>query len=153
MLCLAITKLWLPSHNLPGWATTCPQDIPARGPATAAISAAHVSSQYISCLRSKRAPLATQPLLLRHLICVVIQVTQAAAQNKSKDAGVRAEITKRIKSLGESGRAREAVTQMAEMARMGVQPDTQAGTALLHACVRNGQIDMAQTVFDELFGA
>lgn len=36
--------------------------------------------------------------------------------------------------------------------RLGVQPDTQAGTALLHACTRNGQIDMAQTVFEELFG-
>ena len=62
------------------------------------------------------------------------------------------EITKRIKSLGESGRAREAVSELAQMARLGVQPDTQAGTALLHACVRNGQIDMAQTVFEELFG-
>ena len=65
---------------------------------------------------------------------------------------MRAEITKRIKALGQSGRPREAVSELAQMARLGVQPDTQAGTALLHACVRNGQIDMAQTVFEELFG-
>ena len=33
-----------------------------------------------------------------------------------------------------------------------MQPDTQAGTALLHACVRSGKVDMAQSVFNELFG-
>lgn len=65
---------------------------------------------------------------------------------------MRAEVTKRIKHLGESGRAREAVSELAQMARLGVQPDTQAGTALLHACVRNRELDMAQTVFEELFG-
>lgn len=80
------------------------------------------------------------------------QVTRAAVQPQGSDAGIRAQVTKRIKTLGESKRPREAVSELAQMARLGVQPDTQAGTALLNACVRNGQIDMAQAVFDELFG-
>ena len=81
-----------------------------------------------------------------------IQVQALPAKYASRDAGVRAEVTKRIKLLGESGRAREAVSELAQMARLGVQPDTQAGTALLHACVRNRELDMAQTVFQELLG-
>lgn len=44
------------------------------------------------------------------------------------------------------------VTELAEMAKMGVQPDTQAATALLDACARNGKMDMAMTVFEEIFG-
>ena len=41
--------------------------------------------------------------------------------------------------------------QLAEMAKVGVQPDTLAGTALLDACARCGKLDMMQAVFDELF--
>ena len=80
------------------------------------------------------------------------QPTHIPAPQHSKDAGIRAEVTKRIKHLGEAGKARDAVGELAQMARLGVQPDTQAGSALLHACVRNGQLDLAQTVFEELFG-
>lgn len=39
------------------------------------------------------------------------------------------------------------------MARLGVQPDTQAATALIYACARNGNMEMAQAAFEELFGA
>lgn len=39
------------------------------------------------------------------------------------------------------------------MARLGVQPDAMAATALIDACARNGKMDMAMSVFDELFGA
>jgi len=49
--------------------------------------------------------------------------------------------------------AREAVSQLASMARLGVQPDTQAATALIYACARNGNMEMAQAAFEELFGA
>lgn len=65
---------------------------------------------------------------------------------------VRAEVTRRIQTLGRANKPREAVLQLAEMAKLGVQPDTQAATALIDACARNGNMDMAQSVFDELFG-
>eukprot|EP00884_Botryococcus_braunii_P000298 jgi/Botrbrau1/10269/Bobra.0140s0022.1 len=65
---------------------------------------------------------------------------------------VRAEVTRRIQKLGRLGRAKEAVAELAQMARLGVQPDTQAATALLDACVRAGKLDMALSVFEELFG-
>lgn len=65
---------------------------------------------------------------------------------------VRAEVTRRIQSLGRANKPREAVLQLAEMAKLGVQPDTQAATALIDACARNGNMNMAQSVFDELFG-
>ncbi len=66
---------------------------------------------------------------------------------------MRAEVTRRIKSLGRQGKPREAVQQLAEMAKLGVQPDALAGTALLDACARCGKLDMMQAVFDELFGS
>ncbi|KAL3141350.1 hypothetical protein ABBQ32_004933 [Trebouxia sp. C0010 RCD-2024] len=65
---------------------------------------------------------------------------------------VRATVTRRIQTLGRQKRPKEAVSQLAEMARLGVQPDTQAATALIDACVRNRKMDMAQRVFEELFG-
>ena len=65
---------------------------------------------------------------------------------------VRATVTRRIQTLGRQKRPKEAVSQLAEMARLGVQPDTQAATALIDACVRNKKMDMAQSVFEELFG-
>lgn len=65
---------------------------------------------------------------------------------------MRAEVTRRIKALGRQNRPREAVEQLAEMAKLGVQPDTLAATTLLDACARCGKLDMMQAVFDELFG-
>lgn len=53
---------------------------------------------------------------------------------------------------GRSGRPREATLQLAEMARLGVQPDAMAATALVDACARNGKMEMALSIFDELFG-
>ena len=55
--------------------------------------------------------------------------------------------------LGRSGKPREAMLQLAEMARLGVQPDNIAATALLDACARNRKMEMASSVFEELFGA
>ena len=48
-------------------------------------------------------------------------------------------------------KAREAVGELAAMARLGVQPDTQSATALLDACMRSKKIEIAESVFDELF--
>lgn len=47
----------------------------------------------------------------------------------------------------------QATLQLAEMARLGVQPDSISATALVHACASNNKMDMALSVFDELFGA
>ncbi|KAI7841896.1 hypothetical protein COHA_004425 [Chlorella ohadii] len=68
------------------------------------------------------------------------------------EAQVRADVTRKIKKLGREGKPREAVAELAAMARLGVQPDTLAATALVDACARNGKMDMARSVFDELFG-
>ena len=65
---------------------------------------------------------------------------------------MRADVTRKIKKLGREGKPREAVAELAAMARLGVQPDTLAATALVDACARNGRMDMARSVFDELFG-
>ena len=42
---------------------------------------------------------------------------------------MRAEVTRRIKKLGREGKPREAVAELANMARLGIQPDTLAATA------------------------
>lgn len=73
-------------------------------------------------------------------------ITPAEAQSASK---ALAEVTKRIKKLGSTGRWREAVSELAGLSRIGLTPDLQAGTALVSACCRN--MDVAQSVFDELF--
>lgn len=45
-----------------------------------------------------------------------------------------------------------AIGELAQCARLGVQPDVQAATALLGACVGNKKMDMAESLFEELFG-
>lgn len=60
------------------------------------------------------------------------------------EAQVRAEVTRRIKKLGRDGKPREAVAELASMAKLGVSPDTLAATALVDACARNGKMDMAR---------
>lgn len=69
----------------------------------------------------------------------------------TQEARVRAEVTRRIKELGRQGRPRDAVGELAAMARLGVQPDAQAATALLDACMRCNKVEMAESVFAELF--
>lgn len=83
---------------------------------------------------------------------VLRQVRTAGLTEAERTSQVRASVTKRIQLLGRQKRPKEAVTQLAEMARLGVQPDTQAATALIDACVRNRKMEMAQGVFEELFG-
>eukprot|EP01025_Chloroclados_australasicus_P046649 TRINITY_DN5147_c0_g1_i1.p2 TRINITY_DN5147_c0_g1~~TRINITY_DN5147_c0_g1_i1.p2 ORF type:complete len:230 (-),score=15.03 TRINITY_DN5147_c0_g1_i1:395-1084(-) len=65
---------------------------------------------------------------------------------------VRKQVTQRIQKLGAQGKPREALNELLGMARKGVQPDTQAATALLSVCVQNGKLQMAENIFDQLFG-
>lgn len=60
-------------------------------------------------------------------------------------------MTRRIKALGRQGKPKEAVAELAAMARLGVQPDTQSATALIDACMRCNKVEMAESVFQELF--
>ncbi|GLC43558.1 hypothetical protein PLESTF_001283800 [Pleodorina starrii] len=65
-------------------------------------------------------------------------------------SSARAEVTKRIKSHGAAGRVRDAISALASLANLGIQPDTPAATALVQACSRD--MDLAQSIFDEMFG-
>lgn len=65
---------------------------------------------------------------------------------------IRTEVTRRIKSLGRQGRVKDAIKELTNMARLGVSPDTLSATALIDCCVRANKMDMAESVFDELFG-
>lgn len=65
---------------------------------------------------------------------------------------IRSEVTRRIKNLGRQGKVKDAIKELAGMARMGVSPDCQSATALVDACVRSRKMDMAESVFEELFG-
>ncbi|KAJ9518776.1 hypothetical protein QJQ45_026039, partial [Haematococcus lacustris] len=62
---------------------------------------------------------------------------------------IRAQVTRRIKTLGEQGAAKEAIKELTSLNALGIAPDTQAATALLSACLRD--MELAQSVFDELF--
>ncbi len=85
-------------------------------------------------------------------ICQVLQVAGPELTEAQRTSQVRQSVTRRIQTLGRQKKPKEAVSQLAEMARLGVQPDTQAATALIDACVRNKKMEMAQKVFEELFG-
>jgi pentatricopeptide repeat protein len=65
---------------------------------------------------------------------------------------VRAEATRRIKALGAQRKVKEAIQELAGLSRLGVQPDTQAATALVAACAQAGNMEMAESVFEQLFG-
>ena len=50
----------------------------------------------------------------------LVQIGQVPRPATSRsDASIRAETTRRIKTLGETGRARDAVSALAQMARLG----------------------------------
>lgn len=80
-----------------------------------------------------------------------LQNSNTTAESNTKESKIRAEVTRRIKDLGRAGRPRDAIAELAAMARLGVQPDTQSATALLDACMRCNKIEMAESVFQELF--
>jgi len=80
------------------------------------------------------------------------QVEVTTSLPSAQETKVRVEVTRRIKELGRQGKPKEAVAELAAMARLGVQPDTQSATALVDACMRCSKVDMAESVFHELFG-
>jgi hypothetical protein len=61
-------------------------------------------------------------------------------------------VTRRIKALGEARRFKEAVQELASLAELGVEPDTQAATALLAACTHSRDMKTAEAIFEQLFG-
>ena len=81
-----------------------------------------------------------------------VVVSGSSVIDDEDEARILSEVTRRIKNLGRKGKVRDAIKELAAMARMGVQPDTQAATALVDACVRARKMETAESVFDELFG-
>jgi hypothetical protein len=61
-------------------------------------------------------------------------------------------VTKRIKALGSQRRIKDAIKELAGLSKLGIQPDTQAATALVAAAAQSNNMTIAQNVFDELFG-
>lgn len=101
-----------------------------------------------SQLQQQRPRLLIQP---RRAVAAAAQAEQQQSQaEREKEA--RQEVTRRIKQLGEQRRFKEAVQELASLVTLGVQPDTQAGTALLAACTRSRDMSMAQNIFEQLFG-
>ncbi|KAG2430766.1 hypothetical protein HYH02_013605 [Chlamydomonas schloesseri] len=83
------------------------------------------------------------------------QVCRARLQGEAQTeeervASARAEVTKRIKTLGAQGKVKDAISALAGLANLGIQPDTRAATALVQACTRD--MELAQSIFDEMFG-
>mmetsp|Transcript_1641 Transcript_1641/g.5481 ORF Transcript_1641/g.5481 Transcript_1641/m.5481 type:complete len:226 (-) Transcript_1641:50-727(-) len=77
----------------------------------------------------------------------------SAVSTEDRDVrDVRVEVTRRIKALGRQGKVKDAIKELANMARLGVEPDTLSATALIDACVRSNKMEMAENVFEELFG-
>ncbi|PNW88876.1 hypothetical protein CHLRE_01g048750v5 [Chlamydomonas reinhardtii] len=84
-----------------------------------------------------------------------LQVCRARLQGEEQAeedrvASARAEVTKRIKALGTQGKVKDAISALAGLANLGIQPDTRAATALVQACTRD--MELAQSIFDEMFG-
>jgi len=78
--------------------------------------------------------------------------TQAKTEEERiRDA--RQEVTRRIKALGAQRRIKDAIKELASLSKLGIQPDTQAATALVAAAAQSNNMTIAQNVFDELFGS
>lgn len=80
------------------------------------------------------------------------QEEEEQQSSADREREVRQEVTRRIKTLGQQRKFKEAVQELASLATLGIQPDTQAATALLAACTRSRDMKMAQSVFEQLFG-
>ncbi|GBF93188.1 hypothetical protein Rsub_05920 [Raphidocelis subcapitata] len=82
----------------------------------------------------------------------VLGTQSELSEDEERAREARAAVTKRIKALGEQRRLKEAVQELAGLSKIGVQPDARAATALVAACARAGNMEMAESVFDSLFG-
>ncbi|PNH10376.1 hypothetical protein TSOC_002919 [Tetrabaena socialis] len=87
---------------------------------------------------------------LRQFVCRARLEEAAEQSEEERTASARAEVTRRIKTLGAAGRVRDAITALAGLANLGIQPDTRAATALVQACSRD--MELAQSIFEEMFG-
>jgi len=70
-------------------------------------------------------------------------------------AQVLAQVTRRIRDHGKSGRVRDAIAELASLSDKGLRPDRIAATALVAACAARPtpqNMAVAEGVFDELFG-
>lgn len=85
--------------------------------------------------------------------CLALTLDPQEQQEPVKsEREIRQEVTRRIKTLGEQRKFKEAVQELASLATLGVEPDTQAATALLAAATRSRDMKMAQNIFQQLFG-
>ena len=63
------------------------------------------------------------------------------------------DLTRRVASLGRSGRAEVALREVADaVSERRVSPDSRLATALIDACGRSSRFDLALASFDALFG-
>jgi pentatricopeptide repeat protein len=99
-------------------------------------------------LAPSRAPVIKN--VMRYMIRDILPEEEEESPISNADT-ILMKTTRRIKELGERGRAKEAITLMAGLAEQGVQPDTVCATTLVRACSRD--MSLAQSVFDELFGS
>ena len=60
--------------------------------------------------------------------------------------------TRRIKQYGRERQPNLAIRTLADLASQGIQPDRIAATAVIDACVNSNKIELAENVFNELFG-
>jgi pentatricopeptide repeat protein len=60
--------------------------------------------------------------------------------------------TRRIKKYGKERQPNLAIRTLADLADQGIQPDMIAATAAIDACVNSNKIELAENVFNELFG-
>lgn len=76
----------------------------------------------------------------------------SAPEQVANQADRLIEVTKRIRAFGNQGRLKLAIAELSNCVRLGIQPDVQATTSLLSACAGNKKMDLAESVFDDLFG-
>merc|ERR1712025_1304705 len=60
--------------------------------------------------------------------------------------------TRRIQACAKERKPNLAIRTLADLANQGIQPDRIAATAVIDACVQSSKMDLAENVFNELFG-
>jgi len=60
--------------------------------------------------------------------------------------------TRKIQQHGRDRQPNLAIRTLADLANSGIQPDRIAATAVIDACVGSNKMDLAENVFNELFG-
>ncbi|GIL55601.1 hypothetical protein Vafri_11147 [Volvox africanus] len=110
----------------------------------------HTFARCIPAVRGPRPCTIAKCVKFERHVCRARLQADNEQNEEERIATARAEVTKRIKSLGAAGRIRDAISALAGLANLGIQPDTPAATALVQACLRD--MNLAQSIFDEMFG-